>query len=61
MSRLAALRKVLAERPEESLLLVSHWGVLHHLTGASLEPGELRTFSVSLGGEEGDAWPTCRL
>ncbi|KAG2446033.1 hypothetical protein HXX76_000635 [Chlamydomonas incerta] len=48
--RLAELRRRLAARPERCLLLVSHWGVLHALTGQDLQPGELATVEADLGG-----------
>ncbi|GIL70739.1 hypothetical protein Vretifemale_1454 [Volvox reticuliferus] len=46
--RLAALRQLLAGRPERCLLLVTHWGILQALTGADLQPGEMRTVEVQL-------------
>ncbi|GIL46933.1 hypothetical protein Vafri_3802 [Volvox africanus] len=46
--RLAALRHLLAQRPERCLLLVAHWGVLKALTGADLHPGEMTTVEVQL-------------
>ncbi|GLC44168.1 hypothetical protein PLESTM_001563100 [Pleodorina starrii] len=46
--RLAALRLLLAERPEQCLLLVAHWGVLRALTGADLQPGEMASVEFEL-------------
>uniref|UniRef100_A0A7S0RNA3 Uncharacterized protein n=1 Tax=Chlamydomonas leiostraca TaxID=1034604 RepID=A0A7S0RNA3_9CHLO len=40
-ARLAALRAVLAARPERVLLLVSHWGVIRALTGRELSAGQM--------------------
>jgi len=42
-ARLAELRQRLASRPEHSILIVSHWGVLHALTGFDLAPAEIRS------------------
>ncbi|EFJ50602.1 hypothetical protein VOLCADRAFT_116782 [Volvox carteri f. nagariensis] len=46
--RLAALRGLLAGRPERCMLLVAHWGVLQALTGAELQPGEMASAEVQL-------------
>jgi|APGre2960657404_1045060.scaffolds.fasta_scaffold20434_1 broad specificity phosphatase PhoE len=48
-ARLPALRALLAARPERVLLLVSHAGVLAHLTGVDLPPCGLTTRDGWLG------------
>ena len=55
--RVLALRTWLAERPEQCIAVVAHWGLLHELTGGSeFENCQIRTFAldtqpVAAGGE----------
>lgn len=41
------LRLFLARRPEDSLALVTHWGVLHALTGRSFHNCEVASLRLS--------------
>ncbi|GFR44486.1 hypothetical protein Agub_g5749 [Astrephomene gubernaculifera] len=46
-ARIAALRRLLAARPERSIALVAHWGVLHELTGGvEFANCEIRSFAM---------------
>ena len=47
LRRVERLRQWLASRPEATLAVVTHWGVLHALTGDDFSNCELR--SVRLG------------
>lgn len=47
LRRVERLRQWLARRPESALAVVTHWGVLHALTGAEFHNCEVRT--VRLG------------
>jgi broad specificity phosphatase PhoE len=42
--RMAALKEWLQQRPEQKILMVSHWGVLNHLTGQDLGNCEVCRF-----------------
>eukprot|EP00887_Chlorella_sp_A99_P004821 scaffold4.g4821.t1 len=46
LQRVERLRQWLAARPECSLALVSHWGVIHALTGAQFANCEMRTLAL---------------
>ena len=39
--RLAQLTELLRGLPFASIAVVAHWGVLHHLSGQDLAPGEV--------------------
>ena len=39
--RLAQLTELLRGLPFGSIAVVAHWGVLHHLSGQDLAPGQL--------------------
>lgn len=44
--RVAALLAFVAERPEQSIAVVSHWGVLRALTGVEFDNCELRSVDL---------------
>lgn len=46
--RLAELRRYLKHRPEGCVALVTHWGVVHSLTGMALDSAELKTRNIVL-------------
>lgn len=47
LQRVERLRQWLAARPESSIALVSHWGVLHALTGTEFDNCEVRSVRLS--------------
>lgn len=46
--RMDSLRAFLLSRPEASIALVSHWGVLEALSGRSLRNAEFHTTHISM-------------
>ncbi|KXZ47633.1 hypothetical protein GPECTOR_34g792 [Gonium pectorale] len=52
-ARVQALRRWLAERPESTIAVVAHWGLLYELTGgADFENCQIRTFTLTVDGSE---------
>ena len=45
-SRMAELIKYLQQRPEQTIALVCHWGVILSITGQEFENCEMRSFEV---------------